>query len=82
MSAGFKIDGEVVWGTNGAIEAYAEVIAEQSAGRFRPDHPWTVFFRGERESFFPGKVVFLDAQATDAESRAELIELLDSRPKS
>jgi hypothetical protein len=77
MSAGFDIDGETFWGSNGAIEAYVEAMAEQSAQRFGPAHRWTAFFRGEREGFFPGKIVCLDAQVTDAESRAELVELLD-----
>ena len=31
MSAGFKVAGEVFWGTNGAVEAYVETMAAASA---------------------------------------------------
>jgi hypothetical protein len=77
MSAGFDIDGEVFWGTNGAIEAYVEAMAEQSAARFGADHPWTRFFNEQRDGFFSGKVVFLDELIRGAPSRADLVELLD-----
>jgi hypothetical protein len=37
MSAGFKVAGEVFWGTNGAVEACLEVLAAQAAVRFGRD---------------------------------------------
>ena len=77
MGAGFHINEQVFWGSNGAVEAYVEKMAERSAACFGADHPWTQFFREEREGFFPGKVVFLDQLVSDAESRAPLIALLD-----
>ena len=34
MSAGFKVAGDVFWGTNGAVKAYVEAMAADAAARF------------------------------------------------
>lgn len=78
MSAGFKIRDEVLWGTNGAVEAYVEALATQAAERFGPDDPLVAFFQGEREGFFMGQVVLLDALLVDETGRARLQEILST----
>jgi hypothetical protein len=78
MSAGFKVAGEVFWGTNGAVESYVEALAVQAATRFGPDSPLTVFFRGERDGFSSGKIVYLDKWLTDAAGRERFLELLEA----
>jgi hypothetical protein len=78
MSAAFKVGGEVFWGTNGAIEAYAEALAAQAAARLGPDHPLAVHFREEREGFYGGKFLFLDEWLTDAVGRKQFLGLLDT----
>ena len=77
MSAGFKVAGEVFWGTNGAVEAYVEALAEQAAARLGPDDPLTTFFRDERDTFHTGKIVFLDKPLAVPETRSRLVELFD-----
>jgi hypothetical protein len=78
MSAGFKVDEEVFWGTNGAVEAYAEALAAQAASRFGPDDPLTVFFQEERDGFYGGKILFLDEWLADAAGRERFLGLLDA----
>ena len=78
MSAGFSVGEEVFWGTNGAVEAYVEALAAQAAARLGPDAPLAVFFRGERDGFFMGKVVFLDTWLADGPSRERFLGLLDA----
>jgi hypothetical protein len=78
MSAGFKIKGEVFWGTNGAVEAYVEALAAQAAARFGPDDPLAAFLRDEREVFYSGKIVFLDEWLGDADARRRFLEILDA----
>ncbi|MGL6075849.1 MAG: hypothetical protein ACRC8S_16965 [Fimbriiglobus sp.] len=78
MSAGFKFAGEVYWGTNGAVEAYAEALAAQAAAWLGPDHPLAVHFREEHEGFFSGKILFLDEWLSDAASRERFLQLLDA----
>lgn len=78
MSAGFKVAGEVFWGTNGAVEAYVEALAGQAATRFGPDDPLAAFFRDERDGFFGGKIVFLDELLTGPAWRGRLVELFDA----
>jgi hypothetical protein len=78
MSAGFKIADEVFWGTNGAVEAYVEALATQAAARFGPDDPLAAFFREERDGFFTGKVVSLDAWLADVAGRARFLAVLDA----
>jgi len=69
MSAGFKVADEVFWGTNGAVEAYAEALAAQATAQLGSDHPLAVHFREEREAFYGGKFLFLDEWLTDAADR-------------
>lgn len=78
MSAGFKVGDEVFWGTNGAVEAYAEALAAQAAARLGPEAPLSVFFREERDGFYGGKVLFLDEWLTGAAGRGVFLELLDA----
>jgi hypothetical protein len=78
MSAGFKVDNEVYWGTNGAVEAYAEALAAQATNRLGPDHPLSVYFREEFEGFYGGKILFLDEWLTDSADRERFLELLDA----
>ena len=78
MSAGFKVASEVFWGTNGAVEAYVEALAEHAATRFSPADPLAVFLRDERDAFSMGKVVYLDEWLADAASRARFVQLLDA----
>jgi hypothetical protein len=78
MSAGFKISDEVFWGTNGAVEAYAEALAAQAAARLGPDHPLSVHFREERDGFYGGKILFLDEWLADTDGREQFLGLLDA----
>ena len=78
MSAGFKVAGEVFWGTNGAVEAYVEVMALEAEFRFGPDDPLTLFIRDERDSFSRGKIVFLDEWLRDVPSRVRVLTVLDA----
>ncbi len=78
MSAGFKVAGEVYWGTNGAVEAYLEALAEQAAARFGPDDLLAAFFRDERDTFHTGKIVFLDKLLAVPQARGRLVELFDA----
>lgn len=78
MSAGFKIAGEVFWGTNGAVEEYVAAIAEEATARFGPNDGIAAFFRDERDSFASGRVVFLDRLLRDSESRARFLTVLDA----
>jgi hypothetical protein len=78
MSAGFKVAEEVFWGTNGAVEAYVEALAEQAAARFGPDDPLAAFFGDERDAFAVGKIVFLDKLLTGPQWRGRLVELFDA----
>jgi hypothetical protein len=78
MSAGFKVADEVFWGTNGAVAAYIEALAAQSASRLGLDHPLTAFFNDERDGFSMGKIVFLDEWIADAAGRQQVLELLDA----
>jgi hypothetical protein len=77
VSAGFDFDGEVFWGTNGAIEAYVEVMGEVAARLYGADDPLATFLRDELEVFFQGKVVLLDACVESAEGRRRLLRVLD-----
>lgn len=78
MSAGFCVDDEVYWGTNGAVQAYVEALAAQAAVRFGAADPLVVFLRGELEGFFPGKVVFLDEWLGDDTRRRQFVEIVDA----
>ena len=78
MSAGFEVSGEVFWGTNGAVEAYVEALAEQAAARFGPDAPLAAFFRDERDAFYTGKIVFLDEFLAVPQFRSQLLEVFDA----
>ena len=78
MSAGLKVAGEVFWGTNGAVEAYVEALAELAAARFGADEPLAAFFRDERDAFFTGKIVFLDKWLEGPQARSRLVELFDA----
>lgn len=78
MSAGFCVDDEVFWGTNGSVQAYVEALTTQAAARFGAADPFVVFLREELEGFFPGKVVFLDAWLGDDARRKQFVEILDA----
>ncbi len=78
MSAGFEVKDKVFWGTNGAVEAYLEVMAGEAADQLGPDDLLAVFLRSEREQFFMGQVVSLDAWTTDPSRRGQLLALLDA----
>jgi hypothetical protein len=78
MSAGFKIAGEVFWGTNGAVEEYVAAIADEATARFGPDDGIAGFFRDERDCFSSGRVVFLDGMLGAPESRARFLTVLDA----
>ncbi len=77
MSAGFRLDDTVFWGSNGAIEAYLEALAEQATLHLGRPHPVAEHFRSERECLFTGAVVDLSPIAVDITSRARLLELFD-----
>lgn len=78
MSAGFKVFGEILPGTNGAVEAYVEALATQAITRLGPDDPLAAFLRGERDGFYASKLVFLDEWLRDDASRKRFLELLDA----
>lgn len=78
MSAGFKVADEVFWGTNGAVEAYAEALAAEAAAQLGSEDPLTVFFQEERDGFYGGKILFLDEWLTDATGRERFLGLLDA----
>jgi hypothetical protein len=78
MSAGFRVAGEVFWGSNGAVEAYVETMASTAAVRFDPNDPLTAYLAEQRDSFTMGRVLFLDEWLTDAAGRDRLLELLDA----
>lgn len=60
MSAGFEIDDEVFWGTNGAIEAYVRRIGATAARLFEPQDALATFLHQQLEGFFPGIVGVLN----------------------
>ena len=78
MSAGFKVSGEVFWGTNGAVEAFVEVMAALAANRFGPDDPLAMFLSSERDSFSMGKIVYLDGWLRDQPASNLFLGLLDT----
>jgi hypothetical protein len=78
MSAGFKVAGDVFWGTNGAIEAYAEALAAQAAVRLGPNHKLAVHFHEEKDGFYAGKILILDEWLADAAGRDLFLVLLDA----
>lgn len=78
MSAGFNFRGETYWGTNGAIEIYLEALTDESKARFGMANPMMTFFHQEREEFFMGKIVFLDALLPDADSCQRFIQVFDA----
>jgi hypothetical protein len=78
MPAGFDFAGESFSGTNGAVTAYVESLAAHAASRFGPNDPLAVFFRDERDGFFPGKFVFLDEILVNTDDRKRFLTLLDA----
>lgn len=77
MSAGFDIDGEVFWGTNGAIEAYLEAMGRVARERFGLDDPLTRFLHDALVEFCPGYVLFLDEFLTSPDGRKRFLLVLD-----
>src|SRR5690242_159739 len=77
MSAGFKIAGEVFWGSNGAIEVYLDALASQAAAQFGSYDPIAVFFRSERDLFFTGAVTVLDPVLSSTLGRERFLRVLD-----
>jgi hypothetical protein len=78
MSAGFKVADNVFWGTNGAVEAYVEALADRAAAQFGAEDPLAVFFHDERQAFYMGHIVFLDDWLKDDASRGRFLEVLDA----
>ena len=78
MSAGFKVAGEVFWGTNGAVEAYIEALAERAAALLGAAAPLAAFFRDERDSFSMGKIVYLDEWVRGADARDRFLAVLNA----
>jgi hypothetical protein len=77
MSAGFEVDGEVFWGTNGAIEAYVDTLAAVAVEKYGDSDPLSAFFRGQSDAFYTGAVIVLDECLADEGSRARLLEAFD-----
>lgn len=77
MSAGFRVDREVFWGTNGAIEELLSAMAALAATRC-PDTPLARFLQDERDGFSSGKVVDLDEWRQTIGDRERLLDLFDS----
>src|SRR5689334_4257150 len=78
MSAGFKVAGEVFWGTNGAVEAYVETLAALAESRFGPDEALAEYLAEQRDSFSMGRVLYLDGWLADEAGRRRFLELLDT----
>jgi hypothetical protein len=78
MSAGFKVAGDLFWGTNGAVEAYLETMAALAESRLGSDDPLAAYLAEQRDSFSSGRVLFLDEWLADAASRGRFLELLDA----
>jgi hypothetical protein len=78
MSAGFKVAGEVFWGTNGAVESYVVAMAADAAARFGPDDPLAAYLAEQRDSFSMGQVLYLDQWLTDAAGRERFLAVLDT----
>jgi len=77
VSAGFEVAGEVVWGTNGAIEAYLDCLADASAALVGAEDRMTTFFRDERAMFNMGAIVRLDALLGSADAKTRLLAVFD-----
>ena len=77
MSAGFKVAGEVFWGTNGAVEAYVETMAVLAVSRYDTDDPLAAYLAEQRDSFSMGRVLYLDEWLANEASRGRFLELLD-----
>src|SRR5262245_30360433 len=78
MSAGFKVAGEVFWGTNGAVESYVETMAADAATRFGPGDPLAAYLAEQRDSFSMGRVLYLDEWLADAAGRERVLAVLDA----
>jgi len=77
VSAGFEVAGEVVWGTNGAIEAYLDCLADASAALVGAEDRMTAFFREERATFNMGAIVRLDMLLGNADAKTRLLAVFD-----
>src|SRR4051812_5889260 len=77
MSAGFKVAGEVFWGTNGAVEAYVETMAVLAMSRYGADDPLAAYFAEQRDNCSTGRVLYLDEWLANEASRGRFLELLD-----
>ena len=78
MSSGFRIEGEVFWGTNGAVEALVDAIAEVARRRFGPADSLANFFYRDSGDLFMGRIVDLDEAVIDIASRAHFLHLFDT----
>src|SRR5262245_4242976 len=78
MSAGFKVDGEVFWGTNGAVEDYVIALAVLAEHRLGPNHPLATHLADERDGFHSGKVLYLDKWLVDPVDRRHFLDFLDA----
>ncbi len=81
MSAGFKFDNDVHWGSNGAIEVCVEALYEQASVHLDADDAITQFLREQNEILqtgIMGWIVFLDDILTDFDSRHRFLQLWDA----
>jgi hypothetical protein len=78
MSAGFRVAGEVFWGTNGQVESCIDAMAADAQARFGADDPLAVYLAEQRDSFSTGRVLFLDRWLADAAGRERFLTVLDA----
>jgi hypothetical protein len=78
MSAGFKVAGELFWGTNGAVETYVETMGLLADSHYGAYDPLTVYLAEQRECFSAGLVLYLDEWLADIPDRIKFLELLDA----
>jgi hypothetical protein len=83
MSSGFRVGGEVFWGTNGAVELYVETIARLASERFGIESPIAQFFSQLQKGFpLMGTVIPLEDVLGDRVAPRDLIQLFDEASKA
>src|SRR5262249_20753230 len=70
-------DGEVFWGTNGAIEAYVRALADVAREKYGESDGLAGFFREQSEAFYTGAVIVLDDCLADEGARGRLLDAFD-----
>ena len=78
MSSGFRIAGEVFWGTNGAVEAFVDAIAEVAKRQYGPADSLANFFYRDSDDLFTGRIVDLDDALLDTASREHFLQVFDA----